>query len=80
MPQTAIPHRRITLRDIAACDLSRATVLRALRDSRLVHGTRARVQAEPARQGNAYPRGAANLSRRTSSRTVSADMLRGAAA
>ena len=54
--------------DIAAgCGVSRATVSLVLRDSPLVHATtRARVQAEIARQGYVYHRGAASLRRRSS--------------
>ncbi len=59
----------VTVNDIArAVGVSRATVSLVLRESPLVHAdTRARVQAELARQRYVYNRGAANLRRRTSS-------------
>ncbi len=61
--------RAVTVNDIArAAGVSRATVSLVLRESPLVHAdTRARVQAELARQRYVYNRGAANLRRRTSS-------------
>jgi LacI family transcriptional regulator len=61
--------KAVTVTDIArACGLSRATVSLVLRGSPLVHpDTRARVEAELARQHYVYNRGAANLRRRTSS-------------
>ncbi len=61
--------RTPTVSDIAAgAGVSRATVSLVLRESPLVHpDTRARVQAELAKQRYVYNRGAANLRRRTSS-------------
>jgi len=61
--------RAPTVTDIAAgAGVSRATVSLVLRESPLVHpDTRARVQAELAKQRYVYNRGAANLRRRTSS-------------
>ncbi len=61
--------RTPTVTDIAAgAGVSRATVSLVLRESPLVHpDTRARVQAELAKQRYVYNRGAANLRRRTSS-------------
>ncbi|MBN8887487.1 MAG: LacI family DNA-binding transcriptional regulator [Rudaea sp.] len=58
-----------TVSDIAAgAGVSRATVSLVLRESPLVHpNTRARVQAELAKQRYVYNRAAANLRRRTSS-------------
>lgn len=60
--------KRVTVSDVAAgCGVSRATVSLVLRGSPLVHpDTRARVQAEIARQGYVYHRGAASLRRRAS--------------
>jgi LacI family transcriptional regulator len=68
MPPAPSPARRVTVSDIAAgCGVSRATVSLVLRESPLVHAdTRARVQAELARQHYVYHRGAANLRRRAS--------------
>ncbi|MEZ0472393.1 LacI family DNA-binding transcriptional regulator [Luteimonas salinilitoris] len=65
---TSARERRVTLADVAAgCGLSRATVSLVLRGSPLVRAeTRARVQAEIARQGYVYHRGAASLRRRGS--------------
>lgn len=69
MTQPAGAHRKVTLCDIAlGSGVSRATVSLVLQHSPLVHATtRARVEAELARQGYVYNRAAANLRRSTSS-------------
>ena len=69
MSRRSTNRRKITLRDIAqGCGVSPATVSLVLQRSPLVRTTtRARVEAEIARQGYVYNRAAANLRQRTSS-------------